>query len=477
MSGSASIEFIPHGYQEKVIERMFRQFMLGQLLDPGLGKTAITLEAFRQMKAAFDVDQMLVVAPLRVAYSVWPREVRKWRQFKDLRLHVLHGPGKVPDALSADFDVLVINPEGLSWLVEHKDLLRADMLVADESTKFKRISSGRMKNLRQLLRGFGRRNILTGTPAPNGLIDLHGQQFILDRGQTFGVHLKEYREEYFAPVQGANGRITKWVPRRGCSKRIYDLLSPWVVRLDARDHLDLPEKVVVDLPIDLPPAARDQYARLRQDMVIQVQEGDVVAMGAAGLTSKCRQMANGSVYLNDLGDVIGGGASFKRRSAVIHTAKAEALTSIVEELQGHPLLVGFEHRHELPVIRKALQPTLHQSVPSIDGSTSATEGARLEREWNAGNLPVLCVHPLSAAHGLNLQEGGSRLFWYSIPWDLELYDQLIARVWRQGQTERTMIYRAVAHGTIDETVIRVIDRKSRDQQDLLDALKEDLCLL
>ncbi len=469
MSGSAPLEFKPHSYQERVIERMFRQDMLGELLDPGMGKTAITLEAFRQMKAACDVDKMLVVAPLRVAYSVWPREVRKWKQFKDIRVHVLHGAGKVPEALSADFDVFVINPEGLPWLIEHKDLLRTDMLAVDESTKFKRISSRRMVNLRKILRTFGRRNILTGTPAPNGLIDLHGQQFILDRGRTFGVHVGEFRERYFAPITGASGHITKWVPRRGCSKVIYDLLAPWVVRLDARDYLDIPEKVVVDIPIDLPPKARERYARLRQELVIEVEGGDVVALGAAGLTSKCRQLANGSVYLNEIGDIMGGGASFKRRSAVIHTAKAEALVSVVEELQGHPLLVGFEHRHELAVIRKHLGP-----VPSIDGSTSGAEGARLEREWNKRNLPVLCVHPMSAAHGLNLQEGGSRLFWYSIPWDLELYDQLVARVWRQGQTERTMVYRAVAQGTIDETVIRVIDRKSRDQQDLLDALREDL---
>lgn len=462
-------EFTPHDYQRRVVQRMIDQPRLGLFLDPGLGKTSISLAAFRELYDQVDVDRMLVVAPLRVCYSVWPREAAKWTQFADLGVEIIHGVNRTPRALHSDSQVKVINPEGLEWLLE-QDWDVPEMLVVDESTKFKRKSAQRSRRLAKLLPQFSRRYILTGTPAPNGLLDLHGQMFLIDDGASLGRTVGEYKERYFVPVPSGVQQYIKWKPRRGSTQAIYERIAPWVVRLDARDYLELPEKIVTDIPVDLPPRARERYQELRRDLVIRLEEGDVVAMNAGAVTSKCRQISNGSVYLTELGVVSAGET---RRSVVIHTAKAEALRDLVEELAGQPLLVGFEHRHERDVIRKALKP-LVGDVPSLDGDTSGGEGARLEREWNRGNLPVLMAHPQTAAHGLNLQEGGHHLAWYSIPWDLELYDQMVGRVWRQGQEERTFIYHLVAQGTVDETVTRTLKRKARDQGDLLDALREDL---
>lgn len=479
MSGSAPAEYRPHDYQRRVVERMADQPHLGLFLDPGLGKTSISLTAFRDLYDCCDVTRMLVVAPLRVAYSVWPREAAKWRQFADLEVRVLHAGDKSQEGLRRHADVYVINPEGLPWLVEQSTWWRLpEMLVVDESTKFKRISSGRSKNLRRLLARFARRYILTGTPAPNGLIDLHGQMFIVDRGASLGKHVGEYREKYFVPVPCAGGSYWAWKPRRGATQQIYDAVAPRVVRLDAKDYLELPEKIQVDVEVDLPDRARKMYDDLKREMVLELAEGDVVAANAGVLTGKCRQVANGSVYLTDDGrpcyDAPGSAVRRARRAVDIHDEKAKALSDLVEELGGKPLLVAYEHVHELSVIRRVLKPIVGREVPYIGGGVSGKRGQELEAAWNRGELPVLLVHPISGAHGLNLQEGGHHLAWYSLTWDLELYEQMVQRVWRQGQTERTFVYHIAARDTIDQTIARALRRKSRDQQDLLDALREDL---
>ena len=466
-----------HEYQDKVVERMIYQHFLALFLDPGLGKTAISLWAFRELFRAVDVSRMLVVAPLRVCYSVWPREIAKWNQFSsDFGVEILHGPNRTERALRSDAQVLVINPEGLPWLEEQKWHI-PEMLVVDESTRFKRKSAQRSKRLAKMLPSFGRRYALTGTPAPNGLLDLHGQLFLVDLGKSLGENIGDYKADYFVPVPCGPTQHFKWQPRTGSKQKIYDRIAPWVVRLDARDYLELPEKILTEIPVSLPPRAKERYEALRRDMVLRLEEGDVVAMNAGSVTGKCRQIANGSVYLNDLGEIHydrgKGYGHTKRRSAVIHTAKAEALAGLVEELSGQPLLIGFEFRHERDVIRKALKPIVG-SVPSLDGESSGREGALLERQWNAGELPVLMAHPQTAAHGLNLQDGGNHLCWYSIPWDLELHDQMVGRVWRQGQEKRTFVYYLVAEDTIDLTVTRTLKRKARDQDDLLNALREDM---
>lgn len=465
-----------HDYQTKVVSRMIAQRHLGLFLDPGLGKTAISLMAFRELYDSVDVTRMLVVAPLRVCYSVWPREIAKWSQFSDLGVELLHGDNLTERALRTDAQVLIINPEGLKWLVEQKWHV-PEMLVVDESTKFKRVSTKRSKRLSKLLPSFSRRYALTGTPAPNGLLDLHGQMYVVDMGRSLDHRIGHYKAEYFAPFPCGPNQRWMWKPRTGMAKKIYQKIAPYVIRLDARDYLELPEKILTDIPITLPARAKERYDKLRRDLVLRLEEGDVVAMNAGSVAGKCRQIANGSVYLNELGEIEyhrdGGFGKKKRRSAVVHTAKAEALRGLVEELSGQPLLIGFEFKHEREVIRAALKPVVG-NVPSLDGDTSGTEGARLECLWNQGDLQVLMAHPQTAAYGLNLQDGGNHLAWYSIPWDLELHDQMVGRVWRQGQVKRTFIYYLVAEDTIDLTVTKTLKRKARDQNDLLNALREDL---
>jgi len=461
-------EFVPHAYQERVIERMLRQERLGLLLDPGLGKTPTTLEAFRRLHAVCEAARLLVVAPLRPAYTVWPEEARKWAQFRHLKVHVLHGKGKTEAALEEGVaDVYVINSEGLGWLALQR-WRWPDMLAVDESTKFKRLSAQRSRLLRQTLRHVPRRHIRTGTPAPNGIEDLHGQINILDDGLALGRKMKDFREKFCAPVPVGDNRW-EWVVRESQIPEIYRRIEPLVVRLDARDYLELPEKVVTEVVVDLPSKARALYDTLREELVIELNEGSVVALNAGSLTAKCRQVANGTVYLSDDGEV---SSRSERRSAQIHAEKTNALSELVEELGGKPVLVAYEFQHELPAIKQALRGIVGGEVPHLGGGVSAARGVELERAWNAGRLRVLLVHPQSAAHGLNLQAGGAHIIWYSLPWDLELYDQLNGRLWRQGQqAERVFIYHLVARRTIDGIVSRALRRKAASQDALCQALR------
>jgi len=456
-------------YQEATIERMVAQTRLAVLADPGLGKTRIALETFQRLQSWCEVRAMLVVAPLRVCYSVWPREADRWAP--GLKVQVLHGPTRRSEFLRGA-DVYVINPEGLAWLSQQQ-WQWPEMLVVDESTRFKRLSSGRSKRLAKMLHHFPRRYILTGTPAPNGLEDLHGQFYVLDEGQTLFPTVGQFRETWEMSVPTGSAGYTKWRIRKGCAEEIYARVAPMSVRLDAADHLDLPALVPVTIEVELPPETREQYDKLRREMVLALRDGEVVALNAGALTAKCRQFANGAVYLTEEGLVATGKT---RRSEVVHRAKAEALVDLVEELSGQPLLVAYEHHHELALIREELRPMLG-TVPYLGGGVSGPEGARLERAWNDCALRVLLVQPQSGSLGLNLQDGGCRLAWFALPWDLEQYDQMFRRLLRQGQRAlRVLVYHLVAANTVDQTIMRALARKDGEQRGLLDYLRADLAV-
>ncbi len=456
-------------YQDSTAERAVAQECLAIFADPGLGKTVIALETFRRLREFADVSAMLVVAPLRVCYSVWPREVERWEPFKNLRVQVLHGATRRPEYLRGA-DVYVINPESLKWLRE-QSWQWPEMLVVDESTRFKRKSSQRSRHLGALIPRFRRRYILTGTPAPNGLENLHGQFYILDEGRALYPTVGEFRERWEIQVPTGSAGYMKWRLRRGAAEEIHRAVAPLSVRLDAKDHLDLPKLVTAQVSVALPPEARALYDKLRKEMVIRLKQGDVVAKNAGVLTAKCRQVANGAVYLNDLGQVAPG---VTRRSEVVHRAKADALVELVEELQGKPLLVSYEHKHELALILETLKPLVGK-VPHLGGDVSGPEGARIERAWNAGEIPVLPVQPQSGSLGLNLQDGGYHLCFFALPWDLEHYDQLIRRLLRQGQAaEIVFVYHLVAEGTVDLTVLKALERKDGEQRGLLDFLRDAL---
>ena len=457
------MEFRPHRYQRTAVRRMVRQGHMGLFLDPGLGKTVIVLTAFQDLRDNFEAERMLVVAPLAVCYNVWRQEAEKWDHTRDLRVQLIHGKYK-GQAILREADVYLVNPEGVPWLVE-QDWNWPDMLVIDESTKFKKPGTRRFRALRKVLGRFDRRYILTGTPTPNGLLDLFGQMYCVDQGHTLGRSMTDYKQEYFVPIP--RGNYYDWVPRRNADKMIYERIGSRILRMEGTE-LDLPGLVVSDIPIELPPAARTLYDTLRQEMVAQMEQGEVLALNAGALTGKCRQLANGRVYIDDLPggdeqrpDGHAGGRPF----ACVHDAKVEALGRLIEELGGKHILFSYEYLHDLVAIRKALG----RDVPMLKGSDSA-----LVTQWNRGLVPYMVAHPKSAGHGLNLQTGGHVLVMLGPPWDLELYQQMIRRLYRQGQTERVLVYRLVARGTVDETAARTLQRKDVNQRALLDALREDL---
>jgi SNF2 family DNA or RNA helicase len=452
--------FSPHDYQESTIARMVRDPRLGLFLDPGLGKTSISLEAFRRLRAEFEVSRALVVAPLRTCYSVWPREQAKWDQFDDVRVQIIHGPTKDFETLHGGADVFVTNPETLEWLKDQHWKHRPEMLVVDESTKFKRKSTQRHAWLRKLIKkgGFDRRYILTATPAPRNVEDLHGQLHILDDGARLSDAVGTFRERFMVPVP--NGNYWTWVPRKGAVGEVGRLIRDVCINLRASDHLSLPPLVEVDVPVILPERAREIYDRLRKKAVLIYGDRRKIADNRGVVCNMLRQLASGAIYADD-----------GERFDVIHTAKAEALVDLVEQLGGRPLLVAYNFKHEVRAIREALR----QDVPCIGGGTPSKLAAQHELDWNAGRLPLLLVQPQSGAHGLNLQDGGGHLCWYSPPFDAELYWQFNGRLHRQGQkADRVMVHRLVGLDTVDERIVRVLWNRAASQAELFAAIDEEV---
>lgn len=447
----------PHGFQIDAAKFMVGQGSGGLLLDPGLGKTSITLAAFKALKAKHHVNRMLVIAPLRPAQSTWPQEVRKWDEFGWMNMRILHGPDKLAALHDMTADVHVINPEGLPWLTKvlsKEKWWPWEMLVVDESTKFKHTRSLRFKLLKPMLPRFKRRYILTGSPAPNGLMDLFGQIYLLDLGGSLGQFITHYRLNYF---QQSGYMGYDWTPQAGADERIYKKISPLVKRMSAADYLTLPPLIDSTLEVELPAEAQRAYLEMEKLMVASLKDETVLAANAAAATNKCRQIANGGIYHED-------GESFTH----IHDEKADAVADLVEQLQGKPALVAYEYKHDLERLRRRLG----EAVPHIGGGVPPSRFREIEQAWNRGEIPILLAQPQSVAHGLNLQGTGAAIIWHSIPWDLEIYEQFVRRVWRQGQKERVFNYHIVAKGTVDEAVMKALRSKDKTQKKLLNALRD-----
>lgn len=451
-----AIPWTPRAYSLEAARFMVSHPAAGLFLDPGLGKTSITLAAYQTLRMQKIVKRLLVIAPLRPAQLTWPAEIAKWADFAGLSVRVLHGRGKY---LEDPPDVSVINPEGLSWLLQNAPKPWPwEMLVVDESTKFKHANTQRFKILRKLLPNFKRRYILTGTPVPNGLLDLFGQVYVLDLGEALGKYITHYKLNYFIPPP--YGQFV-WTLQYGAEERIYEKLRPLVLRMAADDLLEMPPLVKNVVKVELPASARGHYAEMEEQLITELSQQTIVAANAGVALMKCRQIANGGVFTADKGH--------PRPWAKLHDAKTEAVVDLVEERGGKPTLVGYEFQHDLERLQKAFP-----SAPHLGGGVSTTKAADVVAAWNMGALPVLLVQPQSAAHGLNLQYPGASIILYSLPQDLELVDQLIARVWRQGQTQKVVVHFVCAQGTVDETILKLLEKKTRVQGALLDALKEDL---
>jgi SNF2 family DNA or RNA helicase len=471
----------PHSYQKKSVKFLIEHAASGLFLDPGLGKTSIALAAIKFLKQRQLLNKVLLIAPLRVCHSVWPAEVAKWTDFAGLRLSLLHGPKK-DDALKADADIYIINPEGLEWLLQlvktrtmsgrtrvDFDMRRwksfnFDTLVVDELTQFKHTQTVRFKALKLALSTFQRRWGLTGSPAPNGLLDLFGQCFVLDQGRSLSPYITHYRSKYF--VQGYDG--FSWELRAGAEEEIYERIAPLVLRMAAEDYLEMPQLIENDIYVDLPEDAMATYQHLERDLIAQLNRRVVVASNAASASMKCRQVANGGVYLDPEVKALLQQPKEKREWADLHTAKLDALEGLVEELQGSPLLVAYDFEHDLA----RLKARFGQGVPHIGGGVSPVKSNEIGKRWNAGKLPLLFGQPQSIAHGLNLQGSGYHVCWHSLTWDYERYDQLIRRVWRQGnQAKRVFVHHLIARNTIDESILETVRAKRSGQNALFDALK------
>jgi len=454
-SGTVGMPWSPKEYQVAGIKMLLEQGAVALFLDPGLGKTSLVLAAVKILKAHTLINKVLVIAPLRPMYKVWPDEVAKWSDFNHLVVSILHGANKQWN-LEAEADLYVINPEGLKWLLNNPKTPQFDLLVVDESTKFKNHASQRFKMLKAYLPQFKRRWILTGTPSPNGLEGLFSQMYILDLGRALTRFITHFRREYFQQVGWNQYDIA---PKPGAFEAIVERISPLVYQLSAEDHLAMPKLVFKTLPIKLPPEAMKFYKDLDEHMTATWSSVEFVAGTPAVLSGKLHQVANGAIYM--AADFPG-----NKEWIPIHDEKLDALESYIEELSGKPTLVIYEYNHDLERIRERLG-----AVPNLGAGISIKAMESLVDGFNNGSIPVLLGHPGSMGHGLNLQGSCHHIIWFSVPWDLDFYDQTIARVYRQGQkSDAVFVYHIVAVDTKDEDILLTLDSKDQDQQKLLRAL-------
>jgi SNF2 family DNA or RNA helicase len=467
-----AVPWAPHPYQQRALKFELEHPFSGLFLDPGLGKTSITLATFKVLFKRRLMKRALVVAPLRAIYDVWPMEVADWRDFNDLGVAVIHGGGKdkALRQLRPEHQIALINFEALPWLCakpERLRLLGADVLVIDESSRMKASNTVRFRALRKHLHEFGRRYILTGSPRPRNYLDLFGQVYLLDRGEALGEYVSHYRNRFFFPT---GYQMREWELLPGADKEINKLVAPMVLRLDAKDYLKMPRELERIHYVELPPAARKEYDSIEETMMSTLFTAPMV--NSASARSKCAQIADGAVYLDQLPADAGGKwpAGKARRVKVLHTAKIDALVDLYEELQGEPLLVAIGFHHDVDAVRRALG----KGIPCINGETTRSQASEYIDEWNRGRLPLLMGHPLSMGHALNLQKFNARhVCFFYVPDDYDHLDQCFRRVWRQGnKAEFVMRHIIVARDTVDVAKLRNLKRKGDGQRMFLDAMRD-----
>ena len=439
-----------HAYQRKAVDYVIDKGRCMLALDMGLGKSISTLTAVADLIDACLVGRVLVIAPLRVANSVWSQEAQKWEHTRHLKVSVVTGSAKARTAaLFTTADIHVINRENLVWLANQytAETWPFDMVVVDESSSFKNHSAKRFKALRKMLPAVDRMVLLTGTPSPNGLQDLWAQMYLIDYGQRLGRTMSAFRQRFCKP-SGFGGY--KWILSEGSQEKIEALVSDVVMHMSADDYLDLPARIDLTESVTLPPAALDAYHALEKELFLTLPDGEEVeVMFAAALGNKLMQFANGAVYTDDTG-----------RWSETHTAKLDTLADLVEDNAGETMLVAYNYKSDLERLRKRFPDAV---VLDKDQET-------LDR-WNRGEIGMMLAHPASAGHGLNLQRGGALCVWFGLTWNLEFYLQFNARLHRQGQDRPVRIIHLIADGTIDARVLSVLSDKNATQNSLLNALK------
>lgn len=461
------MKYIPHDYQRFTIEQMVERKKLFAVLDMGLGKTSCTLSAIAQLiYDRFEVEKVLIIAPLFVADVTWEDERDKWDHLRPLRISKILGTEKQRIAgLNRNADVYTINRENVKWLIDYfVKKGRAwpfDMIVVDESSSFKSGSSQRFRALRKATAVVDRVVLLTGTPDPNGLMDLWSQTYLLDGGERLGKTLTEYRNRYFTPGRRNGNVIYEWLPREGAKEAIFAKLSDVMISLTAADYLKMPERIDNVVKLRMPPEAKEQYERMEEECILELESGDVVAGNKAAVTNKLLQMANGAVYYEEPeADEDGVVTGWQRKWVQIHEAKLDALEEIVEDY-GQPLVVFYSFQHDF----ERLMARFAKYDPAVIRSRKEIEA------WNRGEVRLLFAHPASVGHGLNLQAGGSMAVWFGLPNNLEWYQQANARLYRQGQKRTVVITHLLMEGTQDVAVMRGLKGKTLNQDELIAAVK------
>ena len=406
---------------------------------------------------SFEVHKVLVIAPIRVASFSWPAEMEKWDHLKGMRYSVAVGTAAERlSALRRQADIYLINRENVQWLVSESGItFDFDMVVIDELSSFKNHQTKRFKALMKVRPKVKRIVGLTGTPSSNGLMDLWAEFRLLDMGERLGRFIGQYRTSYFRPDKQNGQVVFSYKPLPGAEKQIYGRISDITISMKSTDHLRMPELVNSRYTVYLSEKEQERYEELKKDLVLQLPDGDITAANAAALSGKLSQMANGAIY-TDTGETVS-----------VHERKLDALEDIIEAANGKPVLVAYWFRHDFEMISERLQKL---KIPYDRLDVDATI-----RKWNAGEIPVALIHPASAGHGLNLQAGGSTLVWFGLTWSLELYQQTVARLWRQGQSSETVVVQhIITDGTIDGRIMKALSEKDNMQSALIDAVKAEV---
>lgn len=480
----------PRPYQLRAVKFLVQRQAAALLLDPGMGKTSCTLAACLALKKAGVFRGALILAPMRVADEVWPEEVAEWEDFKDLTVQRLNASDR-PDVLKRPVDLYVTNFEALPHLLKHEVLSAlvrrklVDTLVVDELSKFKHTNIQRFKLLKPWLPRFTRRWGLTGSPFANGILNIFGQIYTLDLGASLGPYVTYFRAQYFNATgstqvtqklpSGAERKFTVgtgWELKPGADEQIYARLANVALRLNADDYLKLPKVLERTHSFTLPDAARRVYDKMEEELVVEIERDIFTAANTGTALGKCRQIASGALYHHAIDPITGEPTGRARTWRELHDTKLDAFMDLIEELQGQPVLVGYEFGHDKERLIAKLEK-LGAPVHYIGGGASKTAVREAKDLWNAGRLPYLLCHPQSAAHGLNLQKGNAQHVAFFTPfWDYELYDQFIRRLRRSGNAAKHIhVHNFIARNTVEEYVHSVSKRKERVQNLGLAALE------
>ena len=448
------MKYTPHDYQRHTTQFIIDHPEAAILLGMGMGKTISTLTAIEALKHDyFDIDKVLVIAPVRVARDTWPAEIDKWDHLKGLTVSPIIGTAKQRQAAAnRDADIYTIGRENIPWLVKHHGgRWPYDMVVIDELSSFKNPQAKRFKALKKVRPKITRIVGLTGTPAPNSLLDIWAPFRLIDNRQRLGKYITHYRDQYFLPDKRNGQVVYSWKIRPGADQAIYDNIADITVSMKTTDYLILPEVTRQHIEVTLAPKEQKTIDTLKRDLVLDLGDDTIDAANAATLSLKLQQLAGGAIYNEDGTAVI-----------EVHDQKLKALAELVDQADGNTVLVAYWFKHERDRI-----------LATIPGARVLDTAQDFE-DWNAGKISVALIHPASAGHGLNLQSGGHILIWYTTPWSLELYEQANARLHRQGQTEPVSIIHIDTANSIDQTVHEALARKDTTQQALITAVAAEL---